>query len=185
VAVRAAVIVLDADDDKTVRSPIGFGQRLQYRRCLALGVFLIHAIEKRQPLLQRIDEGGGVAAAGELVNDKAGCFDTLSGLSYRSVKNDEAQRHPNLLKRMMSPLGAAYGPPARLPITERARYQRRRTASLSGRRPARAQRCPPDRLENNSRGKSRWPNRDPRSRRGRQTRLSSLGREKCRRRPKP
>jgi hypothetical protein len=74
---------------------ISLGQRFLHWRRLALWVFLIHAIEKRQPLLQRIDEGGGVAAAGELVDDKAGCFDALSGLSYRSVKNDEAQRHPN------------------------------------------------------------------------------------------
>src|SRR5262249_55782073 len=92
---RNAVIVFPADNDKAIRGAIGFGQRFQDRRRLALFVLLEHAVEERQPFFERVDKRGCMTTPGELIDDKAGGLDALPRLTDRSVEDNEIERHGN------------------------------------------------------------------------------------------
>jgi len=79
---RNSVVVLAADNGKSVDLAIELGQILQYRRSAAALVFLVHAVEQGQTLLGSIHYGDCVAAPAQRSAEKPHYPNAHSRLAY-------------------------------------------------------------------------------------------------------
>jgi hypothetical protein len=90
---RDRVVVLARHDDDGVRPDDERGEPLERLGRLALRVLLVHLVEEREPVLERVDEGHVVAARAALVHDEARGADTLAGGADRTVDDENPERH--------------------------------------------------------------------------------------------
>jgi len=86
---RNAVVVFAADDDEAIAGADDRRQLRQRPRRGAFRVLLVHFVEQRQRVFQRIDKGGLVAAGAELRLNEARVLDALALAADRAVQDDE------------------------------------------------------------------------------------------------
>ena len=90
---RDAVIVLARDDDEGVGRADRGRQAFEDLGGLARLVLLVHPVEQREPVLERVDEGHAMAAPPALIDDEPGRPDPLAVATDRTVEDDDVQWH--------------------------------------------------------------------------------------------
>jgi hypothetical protein len=87
------MVVLARDYDVGICRNDDAREILQHPGRLVRFVFLVHLVQQRQGILQRIDQGDFVPALDALVDDEPRRFYTLSRRAHGTVEDDCIQRH--------------------------------------------------------------------------------------------
>src|SRR6516162_5755363 len=90
---RNSVVVFAADDREGVDLAIELSQFLQHGGSNAALVFLVHAVQERQPLLGSIDDVSRVTASPQRRAQKANNSDPGSRFTHRAVEDCDVEGH--------------------------------------------------------------------------------------------
>ena len=93
---RHRVVVLAGDDHVRVGGLDEASQMLEQLRRAARRILLVHLVEDRQRVLERIDERDLVAALAALGDDEAGRADAAAGRPHGAVENEQVELHGGL-----------------------------------------------------------------------------------------
>jgi hypothetical protein len=88
-----AVVVLAADDHEAVGRANDIRQLRQRIGSRACRVLLVHPVQERQPVFERIDEADLMSAGGELRVQESRVLDPLPLAADRSIEHRKMQAH--------------------------------------------------------------------------------------------